>query len=130
MADYFDLLEGVIDKNKLTPLQIYNMDESGISVVQKRCQKIIRLKGKHQIGVVSNAERGINTTVVCSFNAAGMYVPPIIIFKPKRLPPELKDGAACGSIVTCSETGWMSSEIFLQWLQHFIATCISISHLH
>ena len=121
VADYFDLLEGVIDKNKLTPLQIYNMDESGISVVQKLCQKIIGLKGKHQIGVVSSAERGINTTVVCCFNAAGMYVPPIIIFKRKRLPPELKDGAPCGSIVTCNETGWMSSEIFLQWLQHFIA---------
>ena len=121
VADYFDLLEGVIDKNKLTPLQIYNMDESGISVVQKRCQKIIGLKGKHQIGVVSSAERGINTTVVCCFNAAGMYVPPIIIFKRKRLPPELKDGAPCGSIVTCNEISWMSSEIFLQWLQHYIA---------
>ena len=88
------------------------MDESGISVVQKRCQKIIGLKGKHQIGVVSSAERGINTTVVCCFNAAGMYVLPIIIFKRKRLPPELKDGAPCGSMVTCNETGWMSSGHF------------------
>ena len=70
---------------------------------------------------MSSAERGIKTTVVCCFNAVGMYVPPIIIFKRKRLPPELKDGAPCGSIVTCNETGWMSSGVFLQWLQHFIA---------
>ena len=73
---YFTLLEKIIDEHKLTAMRIYNMDESGISVVQKSCQKVIGLKGKHQIGSISSAERGINTTVVCCNNAAGQYVPP------------------------------------------------------
>ncbi|GFR59625.1 tigger transposable element-derived protein [Elysia marginata] len=48
------------------------MDETAVSNVQKRTQKIVAMKGKHQIGAVSSAERGTNTTVVhffkCQFN--------------------------------------------------------------
>ena len=62
---YFTLLEKIIDEHKLTDMRNYNMDESGISVVQQSRQKVIGLKGKHQIGSISSAERGINTTVVC-----------------------------------------------------------------
>ena len=40
---YFTLLEKIIDEHKLTAMRIYNMDESGISVVQKSCQKVIGL---------------------------------------------------------------------------------------
>ena len=88
---YFTLLEKIIDEHKLTAMRIYNMDESGISVVQKSCQKVICLKGKHQIGSISSSERGINTTVVCCNNAAGQYVPPLVIFKRKRMPAELSN---------------------------------------
>ena len=94
---YFTLLEKIIDEHKLTAMRIYNMDESGISVVQKSFQKVIGLKGKHQIGSISSTERGINTTVLCCNNAAGQYVPPLVIFKRKRMPAELSNGAPIGS---------------------------------
>ena len=117
---YFDLLENIIDEHKLTAMRIYNMDESGISVVQKSCQKVIGLKEKHQIGSISSAERGVNTTVVCCNNAAGQYVPPLVIFKRKRMPTELSNGAPPGSVVTCNDSGWMDAEVFTKWLQHFV----------
>ena len=96
------------------------MDESGISVVQKSCQKVIGLKGKHQIGSISSAERGINTTVVCCNKAAGQYVPPLVIFKRKRMPAELSNGAPIGSVVTCNDSGWMDGDTFTKWLQHSV----------
>ena len=117
---YFTLLEKIIDEHKLTAMRIYNMDESGISVVQKSCQKVIGLKGKHQIGSISSAERGINTTVVCCNNAAGQYVPPLVIFKRKRMPAELSNGAPIGSVVTCNDSGWMDADTFTKWLQHSV----------
>ena len=117
---YFDLLENIIDEHKLTARRIYNMDESGISVVQKSCQKVIGLKGKHQIGSISSADRGVNTTVVCCNNAAGQYVPPLVIFKRKRMPTELSNGAPPGSVVTCNDSGWMDAEVSTKWLQHFV----------
>ena len=117
---YYTLLEKIFDEHKLTAMRIYNMDESGISVVQKSCQKVIGLKGKHQIGSISCAERGINTTVVCCNNAAGQYVPPLVIFKRKRMPAELSNGAPIGSVVTCNDSGWMDADTFTKWLHHFV----------
>ena len=116
---YFTLLEQIIDEHKLTAMRIYNMDESGISVVQKSWQ-VIGLKGKHQIGSISSAERGINTTVVCCNNAAGQYDPPLVIFKRKRMPAELSNGAPIGSVVTCNDSDWMDADTFTKWLQHFV----------
>jgi hypothetical protein len=55
---------------------------------------------------VSNAERGVNTTVVCCCSAESMYVPPLIIFKGKQL--VLADGAPEDSIVAMSETGYIT----------------------
>ena len=119
---YFTLLEKIIDEHKLTAMRIYNMDESGISVVQKSCLKVIGLglKGKHQIESISSAEHGINTTVVCCNNAAGQYVPPLVIFKRKRMPAELSNGAPIGSVVTCNDSCWMDADTFTKWLQHFV----------
>ena len=120
MRRYFTLLEKIIDEHKLTAMRIYNMDESGILVVQKYCQKVIGLKGKHQIGSISSAKRGINTTVVCCNNATGQYVPPLVIFNRKRMPAELSNGAPIGSVVTCNDSGWMDADTFTKWLQHFV----------
>lgn len=43
---FFDLLEKICDKNKLDRTRIFNVDESGFSTVQKRCQKVVAFKGK------------------------------------------------------------------------------------
>ena len=117
---YFSLLETIIDENNLDAGQIFNMDESGISTVQKTCQKVLGRKGKHQIGSLASGERGMNTTVVCCASAAGNYVPPIILFKRKRMPPQLSEGAPLGLLVTCNDSGWMDTEVFISWLEHFI----------
>lgn len=86
----------------------------------QRPQKIIGQKGKHQIGSLTSGERGVNTTCVCCFNAAGMYIPPILIFKRMRFKDELKEGAPPGTEFTCSESGWITSELFVKWRKHFI----------
>ncbi|KAK7087125.1 hypothetical protein V1264_021215 [Littorina saxatilis] len=44
---YFDLLEKIIDENGLVGSHIYNMAETGVSTVQKKCQKVLGQKGTH-----------------------------------------------------------------------------------
>ncbi|KAJ8960694.1 hypothetical protein NQ317_009537 [Molorchus minor] len=117
---FFDILERCVDENGFTALTIFNVDESGFSTVQKRNQKIIAQKGKHQVGGIASGERGINTTIVCCTSAAGQCIPPMIIFKRKRMAPELAIGAPPGSIVTISDTGYINTELFVKWLYHFI----------
>lgn len=123
---FFDIFEKVMDEEKFEPDSIFNVDESGFSTVQKRPQKIVGLKGKRQVGTITSGERGVNTTMVVCVNAAGVYVPPMTIFKRKKWNDDLKVGAPSGSLVTISDTGYINSELFLEWLRHF-ASHINVS---
>lgn len=121
VSHFFDMLEKTVVENTLNALRIFNVDESGFSTVQKKSPKILAQKGKHQVGSISSAERGVNTTIVCCTSASGNFVPPMIIFKRLRMHPSLKIGASPGAIVEISETGYINTELFIKWLQHFIA---------
>lgn len=118
---FFDVLEKTVLENRLNALRIFNVDESGFSTVQRKSPKILAQKGKHQVGSISSAERGVNTTIVCCTSASGNFVPPMIIFKRLRMHPSLKIGASPGAIVEISETGYINTQLFIQWLKHFIA---------
>lgn len=120
VTEFFNLVEQIIDQEHLTANNIYNIDESGFSTVQKKPQKIVGEKGKKRIASVTSGERGVNTTAVCCASAAGNYVPPMIIFKRVRYSPLLAQGAPPGSIVTNSESGYINTELFVQWVKHFI----------
>lgn len=118
--EYFDLLEALCDKHHLDATSVYNMDESGFSTVAKKCQKVLAKKGSRAVGGIASGERGVNTTIVCCVSAAGVYVPPMIIFKRKRYTVELSNGAPPGTKVVISDSGYITSELFVNWLQHFI----------
>ena len=77
---FFNKLTELVDNYNITADLIYNVDETGVSTVQKP-MKVLALKGKHQVGGVISCERGSNTTGVCCMNAAGSFVPPMLIFK-------------------------------------------------
>ena len=97
------------------------MDETGFTAVQKP-QKIFARKGKHQVGSITSCERDRNITFVCCVSASGQYVPPLIIYPRKNLKLELTEGAAPGSIFACQENGWINSDLFIKWFDHFVAT--------
>ena len=117
VGEYFDKLEALIDKHRFDAAHIFNVDESGITTVQKP-GKVIARRGKKQVGSLTSDERGFTTTVLCCFSASGTYVHPMMIFKRKRLADELNIGAPPGSNVCCNESGWMTKELFVKWLKH------------
>ena len=119
VAAFFQLLADVIDKHKFTPRQIFNADETGISTVQK-LSKVLAPRGKKQVGGLTSAERGVNVTAMCCISASGMYLPPLLIFPRVRMKEELKDGAPPETAFACQKSGWIDSEIFLDWLKHFV----------
>ena len=52
--------------------------------------------------------------------ASGVHLPPVIIFPRTRIRPELTDAAPPRSLILRQEHGWMNSELFLNYLEHFI----------
>ncbi|KAH1022188.1 hypothetical protein HUJ04_011620 [Dendroctonus ponderosae] len=73
------------------------MDESGLTTVQKKSQKVYAAKGRKQVGALSSAERGQHVTIVCAMNAIGTYVPPALIFPRQRMTDQLMNDSLIGN---------------------------------
>lgn len=69
---------------------------------------------------VVTAERGKNVTIVCGVSAIGTYIQPFFIFPRKRLRPEFLIGAPTGSNAIAHESGWMTTDNCLHYLNHFV----------
>lgn len=115
---FYDNLEEVMSKYNFQPDRIYNFDETGKSIVQKP-QMILAKKGMKRVGAVTSAERGKNHTVACAVSASGHYIPPMFIFPRVRMSPSLTIGGPPGSIYKTSKSGWITEQLFIEWLKHF-----------
>lgn len=120
VEQFFSILEPELAKIKYNPLRIYNVDETGVTTVQHKHSKIITLKGKKQVGSLTSAERGSLITMVACTNAAGHYIPPLLIFPRKNMKAELTEGAPPGSIFATHPSGWIQQNLFTAWMDHFI----------
>lgn len=122
---FYDNLEQVMTKYQFRPHRIFNVDETGISGVHKP-SRILAQKGRKQVGAITSGERGQTTTVVSCMSASGLYVPPLFIFKRERMKEGLDKNGPIGSIYRCSSSGWITEDLFLEWLHHF-ASFIKVS---
>ena len=120
VSAFFDILEKLQDEKKFTPDRIFNVDETGIYTVPNKPSRIIAPKGKKQVGCLSSAERGQLVTAKICMSAAGEFVPPRFIFPRKRKKDELMNNAPPGAIAVPHDSGWMQSELFVKWFQHFM----------
>jgi hypothetical protein len=94
------------------------VDVSNLYTVQKT-QRILAETGRKQVSLWTCADREINVTVVCCLNQYGHYIPPALTFPRKNWKNELIYNAPAGKLGIAHETGWMTGEVFLQWLKHF-----------
>lgn len=76
-----------------------------MSLVQFKYQKIIVRRGKKQIGAMTSAERGYLITVVACMSAAGIFVPPMIVFHKKNMIDTLMRCVPLGSIARAHPSG-------------------------
>ena len=83
VENFFEKLAEVMDRHKFTPNDIWNVDETGVSTVQKP-NKVVALKGVKQIGSITSSERGQMITICSAGNAPGNFVPPMLVFPRKK----------------------------------------------
>ena len=79
VAAFMDNLENALTRNTYGPAQIWNLDETGVTTVQKPVN-ILATKGVKQVGSVVSQERGTLVTVCCAINAIGNHMPPYFVF--------------------------------------------------
>lgn len=117
---FYNLLGEQYEKYNFQPHRIFNVDETGFSVVQSKHPKIAAAKGKRQIGILTSAERGSLITSVICMGATGIFVPPLFVFPKKKANLLLMRGAPPGSIANFHHSGWIQVDAFTQWFKHFI----------
>lgn len=118
VGNFFENLKTVYERHRFGPESIYNIDETGLSTVQ-RTQKVIALRGTKQVGQVTSAERGTLVTVCCGINALGNSIPPFFIFPRVNFKTYMLNDAPVGSDGAAHPSGWMTSPNFLKYIHHF-----------
>lgn len=116
---FFDNLLTLKEKLNIDPTRMYNQDETGITVVQKKCSKVFATKGSKRVGAATSAERGRTITGVFCMSAGGHFIPPMMIYPRKRMSANLQKNGPDGAIYCCSNNGWTNTELFNEWLLHF-----------
>ena len=120
VGKFFELLKTVMDEKHFPPHRIFNVDETGITTVQTKSNKVLARRGKKQVGTITSAERGVLSTAVICMSAGGNFIPPMLVFPRQRMKPELKDGAPPGTVFSCNGSGWMQMDTFGSWFEHFL----------
>ncbi|CAG7824845.1 unnamed protein product, partial [Allacma fusca] len=78
---FFDILEDIIFKKGFNAETIFDLDETGISVVTRSPKRLARRGSK--VHVMVPQERGQLVTMTCAANAAGRFIPPMFLL-PQR----------------------------------------------
>lgn len=115
--NFYENLEKVLTKYKLTADRIYNFDESGISTVLST-PKVLAEKSQKQVGQLVSAERGELVTFGGIISASGNTIPPLFIFPRVHFKDHFMAGAPEGSLGVATKSGWINSSIFLEVLKH------------
>ena len=118
--DFYDVLEKLMREKKFKPEQVWNCDESGFPHDPLKC-KVVSVKGKTAYKVTCGARRE-NTTTLAVCSAAGRVLDPLIVFSGKNLQSTWRgDRALPGTFYSISENGCMTTEVFAEWFNKFVA---------
>ena len=105
--------------------RVYNLDETTTSTVQKP-QKVIAKKGFKQVNQTTSSEKGTHVTTCCIINALGSSIPPAMVFPRTHFKSHMISEAPPGTLGLANPSGWMTNELFVQVMKHFIKhTCSS-----
>jgi hypothetical protein len=118
VRSFFDNLESVIKQYNFQPHDIWNMDETGVTTVQKP-NKVVARKGFKQVGAITSAERGTLVTLAAAISGGGNSVPPFFIFPRVHFKDHFIRDGPVGCKGGSNPSGWMTEQLFVAFLKHF-----------
>ncbi|RUS81635.1 hypothetical protein EGW08_010598 [Elysia chlorotica] len=116
---FFNNPETCYQKAKSSACTIFNLDETGCTTTHKP-PKILARKGSKQVGKVVSQERGELLTVCAIVSAAGISIPPVLVFPRKNYKDIFMRGGPEGALGLVNPSGWMNVDLFLEVLKHFV----------
>ena len=84
------------------PSKIFNLDEKGCRLNLHKEPKVLAKKGSRRVHIIGN-EHDENVTIAACVSAARKTIPPMILFKGKRMKPEFLDDLPDGVVVSMTD---------------------------
>ncbi|KAE8749581.1 hypothetical protein FOCC_FOCC003569 [Frankliniella occidentalis] len=106
-----------------SPERVFNGDEIGFGLCPQK-NLVIALRGAKNVYDVDGGEPKASVTTLFTFSADGGTVPPMLVYPYQRIPAEVSQMVPRGWFIGKSESGWMTSEVFYE----YIGNCFN-SHL-
>ena len=118
-ASFFNILHDCLEMIGASGDRIFNLDETGVTTVQK-VPKVVATKGLKQVGQITSRERGELVTVCVIVSASGQTLPPAFVFPRKNFKEFMMHGSPEGSLGLVDSSGWMTVANFIKVMKHFI----------
>lgn len=117
LTKWFHDLRAVVNEHEIEPHNIYNMDESGFAIGDvEASQRIINAEIRQRFQAKPGRQAWV-TAVEC-ICADGSFIPPLIIFKGKKLSRQwISTNTPKDWRFGCNTKGWTSNEHGIQWLR-------------
>ncbi|KAJ4451842.1 hypothetical protein ANN_03320, partial [Periplaneta americana] len=100
------------------PSRVFNCDETAFFLNPKG-NKVLARKGNKTIYQQVNSDEKECLTVLITGSANGSVVTPLVVYKYERLPPEITLNFPSHWALGKSDSGWMQSELFYEFLANF-----------
>ena len=91
-------------------MQVYNADETGVSIVHKM-GKVLAHLGRRHVYSVASGEKGKTHTILTCISASGVVLPPMMVYpRKKKVPDNIREGCvANNSLCTVIQDGSMQT---------------------
>ncbi|XP_072377979.1 uncharacterized protein [Diabrotica undecimpunctata] len=118
VAIFFSNPKKIYEKYAFTPSQVYNVDETALTTMQDT-RKVIAKKEQKQVGHIVSNKRVTLVTMCNAINAIGNSILPFLVFPRKFFKNYMVKNAPPVSHGCAAPSGWMTAELFEQWMIHF-----------
>jgi len=118
VAKFFENLQTVYNRHKFEAADVWNLDECGVTTVQKPIH-VVAKKGSKQVGRITSGERGILVTVA-AISASGNTIPPFFVFPRANYKDHFIRDAPTGSAGAANASGWMLDVHFVEFSHYFV----------
>uniref|UniRef100_A0A8D8YNF4 DDE-1 domain-containing protein n=1 Tax=Cacopsylla melanoneura TaxID=428564 RepID=A0A8D8YNF4_9HEMI len=110
------------------PSRIYNADETCFQLCPKG-SKVLPLKRNNYIYEIDKSTAHTNWTVLFTFGADGTVAPPYIVYPYTRVPKEVQASVPHAWGFGRSDSGWMKTELFRDYLVNVFAEFLQDKHV-
>ena len=114
---YFDQLKELKEKYNIPSNHIFNADETGVPI-SPDLTKTIGIKGKSR--PLRAPETHEQLTLLVAISSHGELLTSLFIWKEKSVQLEKEEDLPTGVLISASTNGFITGEIFAQWISKFV----------